>query len=99
MSLHLYGKNGKNVPNVSDFLQLKITIRISHKYNQVKVHNLVHFWSPSIALFNGTRTISINDQNLLIFFNWEVTPIFALKVSANRHQSNFRVCLVLWPNY
>ena len=51
-----------------------------YKYKQVKVPNLVYFWSPSIALFNSNRTISINDQILLILFNWEVTAIFALNI-------------------
>ena len=31
--------------------------------------NLVYFGSPSIAIFNGNRPLSINDQILLIFFN------------------------------
>ena len=38
---------------------------------------MVYFGSPSIALFNGNHTILIYDQILLIFINWEVTPIFA----------------------
>ena len=67
----------------------------------IENYDSVYFWSPSIALFNVNRTTSINDQNLLIYFNWEVTPIFALKGSAYRHQSKFRVlvCLVLWRNH
>ena len=87
MLLHRYGKNGNSVPHFSDFLYLKITIRISYKYIQVKVPSQVYFGSPSIALFNDNRTISIFDQILLIFFNWEVTPILALKGLVSRHQS------------
>ena len=41
--------------------------------------NLVYFGSPSIALSNGKRTISIYDQIVLIFFNLEVTPILKNK--------------------
>ena len=78
MSLYSYKNNGKNVPNFQKKINKKVTIRISYKYKQVHLHNLVYFESPSIALFHGNRTISINDQILLIFFNWEVTPIFAL---------------------
>ena len=43
MSLHCYGKTGNNVPHFSDFLHFKITIRISYKYKQVKVLNLVYY--------------------------------------------------------
>ena len=60
---------------------------MSYKYRQAKVPNQVYFGSPSIALFNGNRTISICDQILKIFLNWEVAPIFALKGSVSRHQS------------
>ena len=55
MSLHCYGKIGNNVPHLSDFLHLKITIRISfllfisYKYKLVKVPNLVYFGSPNIT--------------------------------------------------
>ena len=61
------------------FLHLKITIRISYKYKQVKVPNLVQFGSPSIASYNDYSTISINLQIYSIFVNRKVTPIFALK--------------------
>ena len=57
------------------------------KYPNVKVPNLVYFGSPSIALFNGNRTISRYDQILLIFLIRAVTPIFALKGSVFRHQT------------
>ena len=60
MSLHCYGKIGNNVPNVSDVLHLKITIRKSYKYKQINVPNLVYFGSPSIASYNDYSTISIN---------------------------------------
>ena len=43
MSQHCYGKVGKNVPHFSEFLFLKITIRISYKYKQVKIPNLEYF--------------------------------------------------------
>ena len=52
MSSHCYGKIGNNVPHFSDFLHLKITIRISYKFKQIKVPNLVYFGSPGIATFN-----------------------------------------------
>ena len=61
-SLHCYGKLGNNVPYFLDFLHLKITIRISCKYKQIKVPNLVYFGSPSIASYNGCSTISIKLQ-------------------------------------
>ena len=56
-------KNGNNIPHFSDFFFV--------------IKN--YFGSPSIALFNGNRTISVYDQILLIIFNWEVTPIFDKK--------------------
>ena len=45
----LLRKIGNNVPHFSDFLHLKITIRISYKYKQINVPKLVYFGSPSIA--------------------------------------------------
>ena len=59
MSLHCYGKIGNNVPHFLDFSRLKITIRISYKYKQVNVPNLVYFGSPSIASYKDYSTISI----------------------------------------
>ena len=79
MPLHCYGKTGNNVPHFLDFLHFKITIRISYKYKQVKVLNLVYFGSSSTATYNDYSTISINLQICSIFFNCKVTPIFALK--------------------
>ena len=46
----------------SDFLHLKITIRTSYEYNQVKVRNLVYFGSPCIDSYNDYSTLSINLQ-------------------------------------
>ena len=60
MSLHCYGKIGNDFPHFSDFLHLKITIRIAYKYKQINVPNLVYFGSPSIASYNDYSTISIN---------------------------------------
>ena len=60
MSLPCYGQIGNNVPYFWDFLHLKITVRISYKYKQIKVPNLVCFGSPSIASYNST--ISVNLQ-------------------------------------
>ena len=62
MSFYCYGKIGNNVPNFSDCLHLKITIRISYKYKQIKVPNLVYFESPSIASYNDNSILSINLQ-------------------------------------
>ena len=62
MSLHCYGKIGKNVTHFWGFLHLKITIRISYNYKQIKVPNLVYFGSPSFASYNDYSTISINLQ-------------------------------------
>ena len=59
MSLHCYGKIGNNDPHFSDFLHLKITIRISYRYKEVKVPNLVYFGSPDIASYNDYNTVSI----------------------------------------
>ena len=60
---------------------------------------MVYVRSSSIVLFNGI--IYMYDKISLIFFNCEVIPIFALKRSIFRHQSQFRViaCLVLWRNH
>ena len=69
MPLHCNGKNCNNVPHFSNFLHLKITIRISHKYKQVKVSNLVYFGSPSTASYNDYSTISINLQIDLLYCN------------------------------
>ena len=60
MSLHCYGKIGNIVPHFSDFLHLKITIRIAYKYKQINVLNLVYLGSTSIASYNDYITISIN---------------------------------------
>ena len=62
MSLHCYGKIGNNVPHFSDLLHLKFSIRISYRYKQIKVPNMVYFGSPSIASYNDYSTISINLQ-------------------------------------
>ena len=43
--------------------------------------------SPSIASYNYYSTIFINLQIKSIFFNWQMTPIFALKGQLFRHQS------------
>ena len=61
MTLHHYGKIGNNV-HFSDFIHLKVTIHISHKYKQINDPNLVYFGSPSIASYNDYSTISINLQ-------------------------------------
>ena len=87
MALHHYRKIGNNIPHFSDFLHLKITIHISYKYKQIKVPNLVYFGSPNIASYNDYSTMSINLQIESIFFNWMVTPIFAVKGQIFRHQS------------
>ena len=81
-TIALLRENGNNVPHFSDVLHLEITIRISYSYKQVKVLNLVYFGSPSTASYNDYSTISINLQICSIFFNWKVTPIFALKAKA-----------------
>ena len=60
--MHHYRKIGNNVPHISDFLHLKITIHIYYKYKQIKVPHLVYFGSPSIASYNDYSTISINLQ-------------------------------------
>ena len=62
MSLHCYGNIGNSVPHVLDFLHLRITIRISYKYKQIKISNLVYIGSQSIASYNKYSTISINLQ-------------------------------------
>ena len=62
MLLHCYGKIGNNFPHFSDFIHLKITIRISNRYKQVKVPNLIYFGCPSTASFNNYSTIFINLQ-------------------------------------
>ena len=59
MALHRDGKNGNYIPHLSDFLKLKITIRISYKCKHVKVPNWVYFGSPSTVLSNTNRTIVI----------------------------------------
>ena len=81
MALHRDGKNDNYSPQLSDFLNLKMTIRISYKCKHVKVPNLVYFGSPSTVLSNANRTIFTYDKVLSIFLNWKVTPIFALKWS------------------
>ena len=47
MALHRDGKNDNNSPQLSDFLKLKMTIRISYKCKHLKVPNLVYFESQS----------------------------------------------------
>ena len=79
MALHRDGKNDNNSPQLSDFLKLKITIRISYKFKHVKVPNLVYFGSPSTVLSNTNRTIITYDKVLSLFLNWKVTQMFALK--------------------
>ena len=37
---------------VSDFLHLKITIRISYKYRQINVHNLVYLFIYIFSLYS-----------------------------------------------
>ena len=88
MSLHCCRKVGSTVPHFSDFLHLKIPTRISYKYKQIKVPNLVYYFRiQSIASYNDYSTISINLQINSIFFNWKLPPIFALKGQIFRHQS------------
>ena len=101
MALHRNGKNDNNSPHFSDFLKLKMTIRISHKCKHVEVPNLVYFGSPSTVLSKTNRTIFTYDKVLSIFRIWKVTPIFALKWSIFCRKSKFRilVCLVLWRNH
>ena len=101
MALHSDGKKDNKNPQLSDFLKLKMTIRISYKCKHVKVPNLVYFESPSTVLSNTNRTIFTYDKVLSIFLNWKVTPSFALKWSICRRKSKFRilVCLVLWSNH
>ena len=84
MALHREGKNDNNSPHFSDFLKLKMTIRISYKCKHVKVPNLVYFESPSTVLSNTNRTIFTYDTVLAIVLNWKVTPIFAFKWSISR---------------
>ena len=85
----------------SSGLKLKMTIRISYKCKRVNVPNLVYFRSTSTVLSNTNRTIFTYDKVLLIFLNWKVTPIFALKWSIFRRKSKVRIlmCLVLWRNH
>ena len=60
MLLQPYGKNGDNVPHYSDFFFVIMNYDSYILQNeQFKVPNLVYFGSPSIALFNGNRTITI----------------------------------------
>ena len=101
MTLHRDGNNVNNSPHFTDFMKLKITIRISYKCNHVKIPYLVYFGSPSTALSNTYRTVFIYIKILSIFLNWKVTPIFALKWSIFRRKSKFRIiiCLVLWHNH
>ena len=96
MALHRDRKNDNNGPQLSDFLKLKMTIRISYKCKHVKVPNLVYFGSPGTVLSNTNHTIFTYDRVLSIFLNWKVTPIFALKWSIFRRKSKFQitVCLV-----
>ena len=101
MALYRDGKNGNYSPHFSDFLKLKITIRISYKCKHVKVPNWVYFGGPSTVLSNTNRTIFVYDKVLSIFLNWKVTSIFALKRSISRCKSKFWIIawLVLWRNH
>ena len=87
MALHRDRKNDNNSPQLSDFFKLKMTIRISYKCKHVKVRNLVYFGSPSTVLSNTNRKIFPYDKVLLIFLNWNVTPISALKWPIDRRKS------------
>ena len=76
--ISLRRKIGSNVAHFPDFLQLRVTIHLSYKYKQIKVPNLVHFGSPSIALYNDNLSISIYSHlvNILLFGG---DPYFCLK--------------------